>query len=229
MFLIFMFVVRPNGRACAFRDTTARLRSKKRRGIEVQNMAQSTTQTFGVLSQGVLIESSDKVVRLSEARCACETGPWELEQQFEVKAAKVREEYLAAVLESTPSRRTETNMLVTSFASAISYGKFVRGAGWWSGSGRALGGLRGRNDRVKAPDRGRIQIRGVWWIAGGGPATMQQASSRAVENPAIASHRFRALKIPPGRHGMSLAGQRGGLDEPRSHKPGRPRSASPGV
>jgi hypothetical protein len=98
MFLIFMFVVTHNGRACAFRDTTARLPSKSG-GIEVQNMAQFTRQTFGVLSEGVLIESSDKVVRLSEARYAYETRLWELEQQFEVKAAKVREEYLAAVLE----------------------------------------------------------------------------------------------------------------------------------
>jgi hypothetical protein len=98
MFLIFMFVVTHNGRACAFRDTTARLRSKSG-DIEVQNMAQSTRQTFGVPSQGVLIESSDKVVRLSEARYAYETRLWELEQQFEVKAAKAHEEYLAAVLE----------------------------------------------------------------------------------------------------------------------------------
>ena len=35
-------------------------------------MAQSTRQTFGVPSQGVLIESSDKIVRLSEARYAYE-------------------------------------------------------------------------------------------------------------------------------------------------------------
>ena len=62
-------------------------------------MAHSTRQTFGVPSQGVLIESSDKVVRLSEARYACETRLLELEQQFEVKVAKVREEYLAALLE----------------------------------------------------------------------------------------------------------------------------------
>jgi hypothetical protein len=65
----------------------------------VQNIVQSTRKTFGVPSQGVLIESSNKVVRLSEARYACETRLRELEQQFEVKAAKVREEYLAAVLE----------------------------------------------------------------------------------------------------------------------------------
>ena len=64
----------------------------------MQNIVQSTRKTFGVPS-GVLIESSDKVVRLSEARYACETRLRELEQQFEVKAAKVREEYLAAVLE----------------------------------------------------------------------------------------------------------------------------------
>ena len=65
----------------------------------MQNLPQSTRQTFGVPSQGVLIESSDKVVRLSEARNAYETRMWELEQQFEVKAAKVREEYLAELLE----------------------------------------------------------------------------------------------------------------------------------
>ena len=62
-------------------------------------MAQSTRQTFGVPSQGMLLESSDKVVRLSEARYTYETRLGELKQQFEVKAAKVREEYLAAVLE----------------------------------------------------------------------------------------------------------------------------------
>jgi hypothetical protein len=62
-------------------------------------MAQSTRQTFGMPSQGVLIESSDKVARLSEARDTYETRLWELEQQFEVKAAKVREEYLVALLE----------------------------------------------------------------------------------------------------------------------------------
>ena len=61
-------------------------------------MAEYTRQTFGVPSQGVLI-ASDTVVRLSEARYAYETRLRELEQQFEVKAAKVREEYLAAVLE----------------------------------------------------------------------------------------------------------------------------------
>jgi hypothetical protein len=72
----------------------------------VQNIVQSTRQTFGVPSQGVLIESSDKIVRLSEARYACETRLRELEQQFEVKAAKVREEYLAAVLEIHASETT---------------------------------------------------------------------------------------------------------------------------
>jgi len=62
-------------------------------------MTQSTRQTFGGLSQGMLFESSDKVVRLLEARYTYETRLGELEQQFEVKAAKVREEYLATVLE----------------------------------------------------------------------------------------------------------------------------------
>ncbi|MGC2222829.1 MAG: hypothetical protein WA624_10875 [Methylocella sp.] len=62
-------------------------------------MAQSKRQTFGAPSQGMLFESSDKVGPLSEARYTYETRLGELEQQFEVKAAKVREEYLAAVLE----------------------------------------------------------------------------------------------------------------------------------
>jgi hypothetical protein len=92
-----MFVVKHNGRACAFRDSSEA--AQQEAGASRCNMAQSTRQTFGVPSQGVLIESSDKVVRLSEARYTCETRLWELEQQFEVKAAKVREEYLAAVLE----------------------------------------------------------------------------------------------------------------------------------
>ena len=76
MFLIFMSVIKNNGCACSFCNSDS-----------------------GDGGQGVLIESSDKIVRLSEARYACETRLWELEQQFEVKAAKVREEYLAAVLE----------------------------------------------------------------------------------------------------------------------------------
>ena len=93
-----MLVIKHNCRACAFRDAAARLRSKSG-GIEVQNTALSTRQRFGVPSKGVLIESSDKIARLSEARHAYETRLWELEQQFEVKAAKMREEYLAALLE----------------------------------------------------------------------------------------------------------------------------------
>ena len=97
MFLIFMSVIKNNGCACSFCNSDSGGGSSKEaeRGIEVQN----TRKTFVVPSQGVLIESSDKIVRLSEARYACETRLWELEQQFEVKTAKVREEYLAAVLE----------------------------------------------------------------------------------------------------------------------------------
>jgi hypothetical protein len=57
--------------------------------------------TLGGPSHGVLglIEISDKIARLSEAGYAYETRLGELEQQFEFKAAKVREEYLALVLE----------------------------------------------------------------------------------------------------------------------------------
>jgi hypothetical protein len=41
----------------------------------VQNIVQFTRKTFGVPSQGALIESSDKIVRLSEARYACDAVP----------------------------------------------------------------------------------------------------------------------------------------------------------
>jgi hypothetical protein len=81
------------------RSATKRVRAARGGDIKVQNMAQSTRQTFGVPSQGMLLESSDKVVRLSDARYTYETRLGELKQQFEVKAAKVHEEYLAAVLE----------------------------------------------------------------------------------------------------------------------------------
>ena len=56
-----------------------------------------TRQTFGVPSQGVL---EHKFARLSEAENAYKTKLRELEQQFESKAAALRESYLAAVLES---------------------------------------------------------------------------------------------------------------------------------
>jgi hypothetical protein len=74
-------------------------------------MAQSTRQTFGVPSQGMLFESSDKVMRLSEARHTYEARLGELEQQFELKAAKVREEYLAAVLEIHAPEANETALV----------------------------------------------------------------------------------------------------------------------
>jgi hypothetical protein len=108
------------------------------RGIEVQNIVQSTRKTFGVPSQGVLIESSDKIVRLSEARYACETRLRELEQQFEVKAAKVREEYLAAVLEiHAPEANGSQHAHVTSFASGISSSRAVLAGGAAHGACRA--------------------------------------------------------------------------------------------
>jgi hypothetical protein len=97
MFLIFMFVIKHNGRAVRS-ATTARLRSKRRRASRCKTW-HNPQDKRSACRHGVLIESSDKVVRLSEARYAYETRLWELEQQFEVKAAKVCEEYLAALLE----------------------------------------------------------------------------------------------------------------------------------
>src|ERR1700737_1175037 len=110
-------------------------------GIEVQNMEQSTRQTFGVPSRGVLIESSDKVVRLSEARYAYETRLWERAaiRGEGGQSARGISRGVAGDPRLRGERKPTCSPLVTSFASAISYGKFARGAGWWSGSGRALG------------------------------------------------------------------------------------------
>jgi hypothetical protein len=70
----------------------------ERRGAIWQNHSQ---QAFGVPSHGVLelIETSDKVARLSEAGYGYETRVRELEHQFESKAAELREEYLSIVLQ----------------------------------------------------------------------------------------------------------------------------------
>jgi hypothetical protein len=65
-------------------------------------MAKSITrQPFEVPSQAVLelIEASDKVAWLSEAGYSYETKLRELERQFESKAAELRDEYLAIVLQ----------------------------------------------------------------------------------------------------------------------------------
>jgi hypothetical protein len=65
-------------------------------------MAKSLTrQTFGVPPKAVLelIESSDKVAWLSEAGYSYETKLRELEHQFESKAAELRQEYLAIILQ----------------------------------------------------------------------------------------------------------------------------------
>jgi hypothetical protein len=62
---------------------------------------QNMTQPFNVPSQAVpeLIEPSDKVAWLSEARSSYETNLRELEHQFESKAADLREEYLSIMLQ----------------------------------------------------------------------------------------------------------------------------------
>ena len=88
-----MSVVMHDSHARGFRDRLHRWR----RGIEEENMEKSLTrQTFGVPSQGVL---EHKFAQLSEAENAYKTKLRELEQQFESKAAALREAYLAAVLE----------------------------------------------------------------------------------------------------------------------------------
>jgi hypothetical protein len=70
-------------------------------GVEDQNMAKSRTQPFNVPSGTVLelIDPSDKVAWLLEARYSYETNLRELEHQFESKAAGLREKYLSIMLQ----------------------------------------------------------------------------------------------------------------------------------
>ena len=95
MFLIFMSLVKNDACACSFCNSGGG-------GVEDQNMAKSlTTQPFNAPSQAVLelIEPSDKVAWLSEARYSYETKLRELKHQFESKAADLREEYLSIMLQ----------------------------------------------------------------------------------------------------------------------------------
>jgi hypothetical protein len=90
-----MSVVKNDACACSFCNSGGG-------GVEDENMAKSrTTQPFNVPSQAVLelIEPSDKVAWLSEARYSYETNLRELEHQFESKAADLREEYLSIALQ----------------------------------------------------------------------------------------------------------------------------------
>ena len=64
-----------------------------------------------------LIESSDKVARLSEAGHAYETKLRELEHQFESKAAELREAGIAVGLEASPPK---LGALITSLDRALS-------------------------------------------------------------------------------------------------------------
>jgi hypothetical protein len=100
-----MSVIKHDGRPRSFHDSGDRgigCRSQEAEASRSKNMAKSLTrQTFGVPSQGVLelIETSDKVARLSEAGYAYETKLRALEHQFEVHASDLQEEYIAEVLE----------------------------------------------------------------------------------------------------------------------------------
>jgi hypothetical protein len=96
--LIFMSVIKHDGRPRSFHESGDRgmgCRLQEAEASRSKNMAKSLTrQTFGVPSQGVLelIETSDRVARLSEAASAYETKVRELEHQFEVKASDLRED-----------------------------------------------------------------------------------------------------------------------------------------
>jgi hypothetical protein len=68
------------------------------------------------------------------------------------------------------------------------------------------GGLRRQPCAKRAARAGAEAL--TWWapdqglrlVGGGKPTTMRQASSRVLENPAIANYRFRALKVSLGRN-----------------------------
>src|ERR1700730_1706677 len=148
MFLIFMFVVTHNCRACAFRDTTARLRSKRRRHrgakhgtIHKTNVRRAVTRhSYLVLGQGRATIGGQICLRNpavgAGAAIRSEGG----------QSARGISRGVAGDPRLRGERKPTCSPLVTLFASAISYGKFARGAGWWSGSGRGAGGWRGRSE-----------------------------------------------------------------------------------
>jgi hypothetical protein len=89
-------------------------------------------------------------------------------------------------------RKPTCSPLVTSFASAISYGKFARGAGWWSGSERVAGGWRGRSEQGAGPlSRGRLTRAG---------APLSQTEEAVRTSGASSQITFRSLCYTFGTH-----------------------------
>src|SRR5271155_3232661 len=129
-----MFVVKNNGRACAFRDTTARLRSKRRghRGAKHDtNVRRAVTRrAYRVLGQGRATIGGQMCLRNPAV------GAGAAIRGDGGQSARGIPRGVAGDPRPRGERKPTCSPLVTSFASAISYGKFARGAGWWSGSGR---------------------------------------------------------------------------------------------
>src|ERR1700704_1154349 len=136
MFLIFLFVVKHNGRACAFRDTTARLRSKRRRHrganpgtIQKTTVRRAVTRrAYRVLGQGRATIGGQICLRTPAAGAGATIRGEGGQSARGVSRGGAGNPRLRG------ERKPTCSPLVTSFASAISYGKFARGAGWGRGS-----------------------------------------------------------------------------------------------
>src|SRR5580700_7496133 len=149
-----MFVVKHNGRACAFRDTTARGCAARGGGSEVQkhgtiyntNVRSAVTRrAYRVLGQGRATIGGEICLRNPAVGAGAAIRGEGGQSARGVSRGGAGNPRLRG------ERKPTCSPLVTSFASGISYGKFARGAGWWSGSWRVPGGLRGRNERGGGP------------------------------------------------------------------------------
>src|ERR1700704_5066655 len=135
MFLIFMFVVTHNGRASAFRDTTARLRSKRRRHrgakhgtIHKTNVRRAVTRRAYRLGHGRATIGGQICLRNPAAGAGAAIRGEGGQSARGISRGGAGNPRLRG------KRKPTCSPLVTSFASAISYGKFARGAGWGRGS-----------------------------------------------------------------------------------------------
>src|ERR1700731_5045728 len=122
MFLIFMSVIKNNGCACSFCNSDSGDGAAHRRRRRGQICLRNPAVGAGAAIRGEGGQSARGVSR-------CGSGNPRLRGE----------------------RKPTCSPLVTSFASGILHGKFARGAGWWSGSWRVPGGLRGRNERGGGP------------------------------------------------------------------------------
>src|ERR1700731_373934 len=155
MFLIFMSVIKNNGCACSFCNSDSGDGAAHRRRLRHRGAKHSTTpktnvrravtrRAYRVLGQDRATIGGQICLRDPAAGAGAAIRGEDGQSARGVSRGGAGNPRLRG------ERKPTCSPLVTSFASGISYGKFARGAGWWS-SWRVPGGLRGRNERGGGP------------------------------------------------------------------------------